>query len=644
MKKLFLLLICIPFLGKAQTTDYELEFNSISLSYVDIPNASGLIANKIAFSTSGWVYPQTNNSHSGLFGFRNNTDADFYLLQMTNTNNVEARFRNSAGLNFDIVAMNLLDFGQWQHLAFTYDGSYIRLYKDGNLVDSIAANGTITQLNQSFKLGALDWQGTLFHMMGNLDEIRLWDVALSANEINNWMCVGVDSTHPNYTNLMGYWNLNEGIGSYTDDQTANGNNGTLFGGTTWQVSSSCLSGAVLCGDVNEDGVVDQTDVTEINNFILGSSPLVFNSWAADVNCDGTINILDITMLNSFISGTGSLNCCSTTTSPQTYVPDNNFEAYLEINGMGNGIPYDSSVFTSAIDTLTYLDVSMGAGSATGIFDLTGIEDFTALTYLDCSYNQITSLDVSSNIALTYLDCWDNDLTFLDVSNNTFLDTLDCGKNQLTSLDVSQNTNLIFLRCFINQITSLDVSQNTLLNVLRCSANQLTALDVSQNTALIWLACDQNGLTVLNLNQNIALDQLLCYANQLTTLDLSQNTALTYLRCYDNQLTSLDVRNGNNINVIDFNTINNPSLTCINVDDSTWSFNNWTVANGVLCYLDPQHYYSNNCSGTTVIEEYSTSKELLRTIDVLGRETEGKKKEPLFYIYDDGTVEKKIIIE
>ena len=85
--------------------------------------------------------------------------------------------------------------------------------------------------------------------MGNLDEIRLWDVALSENEINNWMCVSLASTHPNYTNLMGYWNLNEGIGSYTDDQTANGNNGTLFGGTTWQVSSSCLSGAILCGDV-----------------------------------------------------------------------------------------------------------------------------------------------------------------------------------------------------------------------------------------------------------------------------------------------------------------------------------------------------------------------------------------------------------
>ena len=38
------------------------------------------------------------------------------------------------------------------------------------------------------------------------------------------------------------------------------------------------------------------------------------------------------------------------------------------------------------------------------------------------------------------------------------------------------------------------------------------------------------------------------------------------------------------------------------------------------------------------------KELLKIIDVLGRETKGTKNEPLFYIYDDGTVEKRIIIE
>jgi len=45
-----------------------------------------------------------------------------------------------------------------------------------------------------------------------------------------------------------------------------------------------------------------------------------------------------------------------------------------------------------------------------------------------------------------------------------------------------------------------------------------------------------------------------------------------------------------------------------------------------------------------IQERITKKELLRTIDVLGRETKEIKNKPLFYIYDDGTVEKRITIE
>ena len=232
----------------------------------------------------------------------------------------------------------------------------------------------------------------------------------------------------------------------------------------------------------------------------------------------------------------------------TYVPDDNFEAYLEANGMGNGIPNDDYVTTASIDTVTVLDIPFST-----ISDLTGIEGFTALEVLWCTGNQLTTLDVSNNTALTEL--W-------------------------------------------------------------CPYNQLTTLDVSNNTALT---------------------DLKCHHNQLTTLNVSQNTALTRLLCGDNQLTTLDVRNGNNTNFVIFMCENNPQLYCIDVDDATWSTTNWTVANG---HIDPQHYFSSNCS-ETLIEEHTTNKELLRTIDVLGRET---KNEPLFYIYDDGTVEKRITIE
>ena len=53
--------------------------------------------------------------------------------------------------------------------------------------------------------------------------------------------------------------------------------------------------------------------------------------------------------------------------------------------------------------------------------------------------------------------------------------------------------------------------------------------------------------------------------------------------------------------------------------------------------------SHNCSSLNISENHSF-RELIKVTDLLGRETKGKKNEPLFYIYDDGTVEKRIVIE
>ena len=514
MKKLILLL-CIPFFGIAQT-DYELAFNSAMQDYVEMPNASAVIANKTAFSISCWVNPQANTTHSGIMGFRNNTDADFYLLQLQNTNNVEARFRNSSGINYDITATNLLDFNQWQHLVFTYDGSNINLYKDGVLISSTPANGMITQSAQSFRLAGLDFQTDVFHMNGRLDEVRLWDVALSQTEINNWMCIPIDLTHPNYNNLMGYWPLNEGTGITITDLSINSNNGTLINNPVWQPSTTCF------GNV----------------------------------------------------------------TPQlTSVPDDNFENYLEANGMGDGIALNDNVFTSAIDTLTYLDVSNQ-----NIADLTGIEDFTTLTALNFWGNQLTNLDISNNTALTYLECNNNQLTTLDVSNNTALTTLNCHTNQLTSLDVSSNTALTTLWCQGNQLSNLDVSNNTVLTTLDCSNNQLNSL---------------------NLNGTIALIDLWANHNQLTSLDISTNTVLTTLECNYNQLTILDVRNGNNTNMITFWAFDNLNLFCIDVDDAAWSTANWTVANG---NIDPQSSFSLNCIVPGCTDTLACNYDLLATVD------------------------------
>ena len=49
----------------------------------------------------------------------------------------------------------------------------------------------------------------------------------------------------------------------------------------------------------------------------------------------------------------------------TYVPDDNFEEYLESNGMGNGILNDDYVYTININAVTNLDISYQ-----GIYNLT----------------------------------------------------------------------------------------------------------------------------------------------------------------------------------------------------------------------------------------------------------------------------------
>ena len=304
----------------------------------------------------------------------------------------------------------------------------------------------------------------------------------------------------------------------------------------------------------------------------------------------------------------------------TLIPDPNFEQKL-INLGIDRFPLDGKIHTSNINTLTSLDVSKS-----NISDLTGIQDFvaltdlncsqnslttlnvsknTALTTLDCNTNRITSLDVSNNIALLNLICYSNQLTSLNVKANTALTKLDSGSNQYTSLDVSSNTALTFLGCNTSQLTRLDVSNNTALNLLDCRENKLTSLDVSQITTLTELYCQSNQLTNLNLSKNKALEFVNCSKNQLTTLDVSVNTSLVGLYPNSNQLTSLNLKNGNNNKLVYLNFTNNPSLTCIQVDDVAYANANWSSKKDLTANFNA------NCNdGYTLIPDLNFEKALI----------------------------------
>ena len=275
-------------------------------------------------------------------------------------------------------------------------------------------------------------------------------------------------------------------------------------------------------------------------------------------------------------------------TPQTYVPDNNFEQALI--DLGYDTTLDDYVSTANINAISILDVG-----SKNISDLTGIEAFTALTDLDCRFNQLTSLNITQNTALTVLNCSFNQITSLNVAQNTALTGLICSANSLSSLSVNANTALEYLYFNNNQITNIDVTQNIALNFLKCENNQIASLDISQNIAIESLFCFNNLLTALDLSTNLGLRNLYCSTNQITSLDLSLNTLMGIIDCSDNALTSLNIKNGNNTNFFSFNTLNNTNLSCIEVDDATYATAN-------LTNIDSQTSFSENC-GTLSVNDF-----------------------------------------
>ncbi|SFE68797.1 hypothetical protein SAMN04487969_105126 [Paenibacillus algorifonticola] len=172
--------------------------------------------------------------------------------------------------------------------------------------------------------------------------------------------------------------------------------------------------------------------------------------------------------------------------------------------------------------------------------LKGIEHFTSLEELDCSYNNLMELDISRNINLRKLNCNKNEIHALNLTSNRKLEVLDCGFNRIRKLDISRNAMLVKLDCYWNILSELQVDHNPNLEELSCGYNALFNIDLDQNARLSRLDCGNNYLISLNVKECPSLLEIRCNNNHLTELDVSLNPALQSLRCFNNHIKGLDI--------------------------------------------------------------------------------------------------------
>ncbi len=277
--------------------------------------------------------------------------------------------------------------------------------------------------------------------------------------------------------------------------------------------------------------------TDFTNFQAQNNPNLSCITVDDVNYSNT-NWLNASPQFNFDAQSYFSPDCSNLIS----IPDPNFEQALIDLNIDTDLIINGLTSLNNVNGVTTLDISNK-----NISDLTGIEFFNNLQFLTADNNLISTLVLDQNTQLITLGLFQNQLSSIVLPNNNVLSSIDLGNNLLTQIDLSNNPNLSSVFVNNNLIDDIDVSMLSNLNILDLSGNNLTQLD------------------------------------------LSPNTVLSQINVSSNNLINFNLQNGNNTSISDsdFNATNNSNLTCIEVDDPTYSFNTWFNK-------DPQTDFSSEC--------------------------------------------------
>ena len=223
----------------SQSIDAVGSGHAISFDGVDDFIDFGDIYSDLAlpFTISSWVYLDTdNNQPAPVFSNRNCDPIYTGFRLIVNNNVISLEYGDGLGGNNPTfrrgkqATVGSLK-GAWNHITAVVKGvSDMDLYLNGIDVGGVFT-GTSSLNMDSSKPGFASSayfisNGVEYRLKGMIDDIRLWNRALSETEIRQTMCVNLMG---NEEGLIGYWNFNETSGNTIIDLSANRFNGTIVG-------------------------------------------------------------------------------------------------------------------------------------------------------------------------------------------------------------------------------------------------------------------------------------------------------------------------------------------------------------------------------------------------------------------------------
>ncbi|MBU3010852.1 T9SS type A sorting domain-containing protein [Polaribacter vadi] len=169
----------------------------------------------------------------------------------------------------------------WHHIAATFNGSTMKMYVDGLGAGSKSVTGTIYDSSSDIVIG----EGTTTsNFSGALDEIRIWDKALSQQEVKDLKDVIIPEQ---FSNIIAYYNFNQGI--------ANGSNNSITA-IVEEIHNlnGALSGFQLIGSESNfvTGVASTfSNRNPLNTFNISGNWSNPNNWSSGVVPDNIDDII-----------------------------------------------------------------------------------------------------------------------------------------------------------------------------------------------------------------------------------------------------------------------------------------------------------------------------------------------------------------
>ncbi|MBI3853459.1 MAG: LamG domain-containing protein [Verrucomicrobia bacterium] len=205
--------------------------------YVQVPHNTNL--NAYPLTAMGWF--RTTNTVSfvqGIVSKYAESSLNGWSLFVQNGKLRGFFYRPGFGAAIDATSVATVADGGWHHAALTVDAAGGKLWLDGSVVGtgSWVSPGPPTN-TQPVLLGCYSPANYSQRFHGALDEITVWNRALTTNEIQtlkNRPLVG------NETNLVAYWRLDEGTGTVVGDATGHGYNGSFSNSPSWTGSTAYL--------------------------------------------------------------------------------------------------------------------------------------------------------------------------------------------------------------------------------------------------------------------------------------------------------------------------------------------------------------------------------------------------------------------